>query len=495
MLRFIGTIKFNFKANFFIGLFLFGLCFFVSDAKASATSTLRGSAWWGDEKGYVYFNCKDYVVGDHLDVLENLSGSGKYLPPDDKFHFFSPKCLGFNHAVYIDSQGNLRGQAWNQLEGFISFSGTSTPPEGYGAFNSNCSNLCDSSNSCWSCYNESEKKIYGWARVDSSGEWIRLDNTGRLYLETCSSDPQILSSENPRIAAIGLEPGDFFGYGKSTSTPDNLYFNCKADESDSCASRDYKVYVETLTVGALTAPNFSYAQACGSNALGATLGWCVKSGHQTAYEVVVSDTNFGSSPTSADLNSAFCWTGKINSDSANQFLPHISCPRQLEYGTDYYWWIRLYDESNEATQWYQYYGNTTNDTDGDADRLYNVNHEKTFSTFKHPFPNPFFTWSPYEILVGSSTAFTAASSTFYISGQAEPQSCYGQNCRYAWTTTDAKAIFSSTSERDIDITFKIATDTTVSLAVTDADNYTCSMTSALITINYDLPIWREIKAK
>lgn len=497
MLSFIRKNNNIFSATLFTGLFLFGLFFSVSETKAAASTTLRGSAWWGNDKGYVYFNCKDDVMGDKLDVLNNLSGSGKYPPPDDKFHFYAPPCLSSSHYVYIDTSGNFRGQAWNQIKGFISFEGSDDPPGGYGDLSSSgrCGSTCNTSNNCWGCYVESQKKVYGWARVDLTGEWIRLDNTSQtpIFLETCSASPIIYSA--PSVSAIGLEPGDFHGLA-TTDTLGSLFFNCKNDPSDpTCLDRNYKVWIETLSLGSLTAPNFSYTEACSGNSLGATLGWCVKSGQQKAYEVVINKTDFGPTPTPANLSSAFCWSGIVQSSGADQFLPHISCTNSLEYGTDYYWWLRLYDENNKPTQWYQYFGNTIDDTDGDADRLTRVDHEKTFSTFKHRFPTPFFTWSPFDILVGSSTKFSATSSIFYTGIDPNGETCYGTYCQYSWTTTDSKAIFSATNTIETDIIFKIATDTTVSLVVTDLDNYMCKMTSAIIKINYDLPIWREIKAK
>jgi hypothetical protein len=53
------------------------------------------------------------------------------------------------------------------------------------------------------------------------------------------------------------------------------------------------------------------------------------------------------------------------SEYANQYvLPNYdSSSGNLDYDKHYYWWIRLYDENNEPTIWYQYYGNTESDTD------------------------------------------------------------------------------------------------------------------------------------
>ncbi|MFZ4631739.1 MAG: hypothetical protein ACOYL8_00860 [Patescibacteria group bacterium] len=470
-----------------MGIF-FALVFFINISSASAaTSTLRGSAWWGDDKGYVYFNCLDDVMGDKLDEIGNLSGSGKYAPPDNKFHFYAPACASSQHVVTLNSDEIFGGQAWNQVKGFISFSGTSTPPDYDYRQNARCGAICSNANNCWSCFNEAEKKVYGWARVDKTGEWIRLDSAlaKPVSIQTCAETPAIIPS---------VDPGYFVG--SASSDIGSLSFNCETEQSGlDCIdiNRNYNVYIDTLTIGKLTAPSWSYDQACTSNALGATLGWCVKSGEQSAYEIVISENvDFGATPSEENIANAFCKTGRVGSTIGNpgSFHPHVSCATPMEYGTNYYWWIRLYNKYNVPTQWYQYYGNSSLDTDGNID-----NNSKTFTTFKHKFPSPFFSW-PVQELVGTSTEFTSASSTFYTSAQPElAQSCYAPLCKYKWTSTDKNAVFSAIDQAIASITFMIATDTTVSLEITDPDNYVCSMTSEIIQINYDLPIWREIKAK
>ncbi len=472
-------------------VFLVFFSFGVSNTEASATTTLRGKAWWQDN-GFVYFNCKDDEMGDKLNEIGNLKGAGKYLPPDDKFHFFAPPCANSNHKVTIDSEGNFRGQAWNQRRGFISFEGTDDPPNGYGTLSPDCNNKCNASNDCWACYVESEKKVYGWARVDNTGEWIRLDNAtdNPVYLETCANgalDAKIYKS--PGVQEISLLPGDFYGYGTSTSSVNTLLFNCKNDPrntGDTCFDA-YKIYLETLTIGSMTAPHFSYSEACSSNSLGATLRWCVKSGQQKSYEIVINETDFGTSLTQGQIDSAFCKTGIINSN-INSFSVAGNCA--LEYGKNYFWWLRLYDELDAPTQWYQYYGNTSGDTDRNPD-----NNNKTFSTFKHRFPNPFFTWSPLEVKVGSTTQFSATSSVFYATGNPNPQACSGPNCFYSWRVSGLAADISATNSIETDITFMDQGEATVFLEVSDIDNYKCERGTLITEINYELPIWREIKAK
>ena len=113
------------------------------------------------------------MVGSRLDQEGNLYN----FPEPRGFHFFADPChAGMQHAVYIDENGNFSGQAWNPTVNFISFSGTATPPDNYSSTNAHCPHTCNASNNCWACLNETDQKVYGWARIDVSGEWIKLDN-------------------------------------------------------------------------------------------------------------------------------------------------------------------------------------------------------------------------------------------------------------------------------------------------------------------------------
>ncbi|MEI6529749.1 MAG: hypothetical protein WCN88_05155 [Candidatus Falkowbacteria bacterium] len=473
------TIYQKLTAIFIVGSFLIMAFISLVPRAQAATSTVRGIGWWGDGLQEVYFNCLDDKIGDRLDVFQNLSGSGKYSSPNELFHFYSTPCSDLVHGVYIDSDNNFSGQAWNPTKGLISFSGTTTPPDGYGDTSPNCAHTCNNSNNCWACYNEDSQSVYGWARVDSDGTWIKLNSalTPPVKLQNCGA-----TSVWP---GYGVQSGDFVGYASSTLGA--LSFNCKSESGGNmCGLRDYKVYISNLTIGSLSAPNWTYEQACLSTARGATLKWCKRSGTQTAYEIVVNSTNTFSTST------AICWSGKKISDFAAQYNLPNSDPTcgSLAYNSNYYWWIRLYDETDTPTGWYQYYGNKSSDSDRNID-----NNAYTFTTYKHEFPSPYFTWSPYEILVGTTTNFTAVLSRYYTTAAPNtPNFCVGSNCSYLWSANDSGAIISTTTGQLTGIIFNLATSTLVTLKVTDTDNYYCSMASST-TINYGLPIWREIKAK
>lgn len=463
----------------------FGVGFFAVHS-AQAASTLRGAAWWGETNKYVYFDCQDDVGGDHLDVSGNLTSPG--------FRFYSQPCVTLVHHVSLDSNNNFVGDAWNLNQGLISFEGSETPPEdGYG-FNSHCPSTCNSSNNCWACYNPTDQNVYGWARVDSSGEWIRLNSATTTPVRLQGWD----YLGNSVLPGHGIQPGDFVG--NASSNLGWLSFNCESElgGAGNCGARDYKVYIGNLQLQNLSAPNWSYSEACSEGALKAVLKWSTRSGVPAGFEIVVNDSQSFATSTGDYV----CWSGvKAPSVASQYIIPNLdtNC-RNLSYGTNYYWWLRLYyleGSDYVPTSWYQYgvsdehAGLLDEQTSGDPDG--NI---QTFTTYAHEFPTPFFTWSPFEVQVGTSTAFTSnPNSMFYSSSQpALPQSCYGTNCRYLWTTTDAFAIIDNPTASNTGITFFRATGTAITLRVTDNENYVCSKTMAL-RINYGLPIWREVKAE
>ncbi|MFA5184046.1 MAG: hypothetical protein WC456_00805 [Patescibacteria group bacterium] len=448
-----------------------------------AVSYIHGAAWWGDETQYVYMDCLDDVTGDQLDAPGNLT-----VPPG--FRFYSVPCTNLVHHVSIDDNGNFAGEAWNYSKGLITFAATSTPPDNY-AFNANCLNTCNLSNSCSACYNETTQRVYGWARVLGDGTWIKLDSAASATRTPTAIQSWNLS--NPVFPGHGIQPGDFVG--SATTTSDALSFNCESEwngtDFGTCATRNYKAYVSNLEIGHLSAPHWSYSDACDFGARKAVLKWLLSSGTQTAYRIIINTANSTSSP-------VFDSGKQVTADTRQLTCPSALCVNALDsslwtpaYGTNYYWWIQLWDEQDLPTTWYQFGvidghgGNLDEQTDGNPD-----GDNRTFTTYAHEFPNPFFTWEPAEVLVGTSTLFISN----YASGDPLPRSCYG-DCTYLWTTSDIKNIISDPFGATTSINFfRRSTNTVVTLRVTDANNYYCTKSSTL-TINYGLPIWREVKAE
>lgn len=489
----------------FISTFLVIIFFVIKNAQA-ATSTIRGAAWWGSQSSYLYFNCADDVVGDRLDVLNNLCGGSLYYFNNPYcgtglyvFHFYSAPCSSSQHQVYINSNGNFSGSAWNYAKGIITFDGTTTP-DNYDfnlPANGNCP-ACTASNNCLACYNENTQKVYGWAHA-ADNSWINLN-------PATTSPVQIKSWNVASSTSLGyinsdyLKPGDFIGYATTSSDIyDSLSFNClSAGGGNGCTT--YKIYISNLQIGHLSASNWNYSQACGG-ALLANLSWDLKSGgsapngswpkidYQTGFQVIVSTNN--------STTTGFIYDSGLQSGSAQSFEINKTNFPAFTYDTNYYWWVRLRDQNNNWTEWYQFGAtdghNGPADTITDLGNTYSSPDAKTFKTYKHEFPSPYFTWSPYTVLVASSTEFTSIpDSRYYISGT--PQACSGSNCLYLWTTNDTGALISNATSATTSITFFSVATTTVSLELRDTDNYFCSTSTALV-INYDLPIWREVKAR
>jgi len=474
--------------------------FCFSEKAAAATSTLRGAAWWGDALGYLYFNCKDSVIGDRLDEEGNFRGSS--TPPG--FRFYSEPCTSINHRVQINENGNFSGYAWNSYKGLVAFEATTTPdstptPDSKGSL-SNCQDTtCFNDSSCWACYNENDQKVYGWARVTSDGSWIKLDGSATAL--------QIKSwnEASSTIPWIGYEKaGTFVGYASST----DINFNCLT--GDDCSS-PYEVYIENLQIGNLKAPELPYSTACGAGgALRAFLSWDLKSGTtsliddtfrelQTGYKIEIKE-KLSQNP--EDFTSPTCTIEDTDSQARIYTVSNASgsCNGALNYGRNYYWRIKLYYLTKDSTPiasstaWYYYNSNNDLDTDKNSD-----GDPKTFTTFKHEFPSPFFSWSPLKPEIGSSTEFISASSSdftkYYPSDYESGQPCSTSTCSYLWTTTDSLATITTPTNSSTTIFFK-ATSTYVTLKVTDNnDNYFCSFTSAAIKINFGLPIWREVRAE
>jgi len=478
------------KILFLSAVILISGLFLVVRIVAASTSTVRGAAWWGDQYRYLFFDCLDDLTGDRLDAPGNL-----YSWPEPRgFHFYSTPCSNLVHHVSIDANGSFSGQAWNYSKGLVSFEATTTPDSTQpdkSSLSVPCP-ACFSDSNCWACYNEINQKVYGWGRA-VDGTWIRLDSATTV--------PTMIQSWNIEASSTlpghGINPGDFIGYGSSSAG--DLSFNCESEGGGggNCATRDYKVYISNLQVGHLSAPNWSPSEACSGGALNAILRWRVKSGTQAGYEIVVNDTDTLSTST------AVCWSGVKTPSIATQYAIPNSDPdcQNLDYNTNYYWWVRLYyleEGEYKPTDWYKF-GNTASDGhNGALDTHTNTlpdASQDTFRTYRHEFPSPYFTWDPYDVLAGTTTIFTSNSQYYNSSSPSLPQSCAGSNCHYLWTTVgDAGAVIDAPGNSTTSIIFMRATGTIVSLRLTDDDNYTCS-TSTALHINYDLPIWREVKAQ
>ena len=522
---------FKFKNNkysrFLAGVFLilsFSLVLVFAPKIVKAVSGLHGAAWWGDELKFIYFNCNDYEAGSRLDIEGNFQD----LPEPRGFKFFISGCT-IDHGVQIDNNGNFSGAAFNHTKGMINFGGSLTPvsisESQRNSFKNNCLNpsLCTALNFCAACYNSQDQKIYGYAQASSTGDLIRLDsNLGNgpplendLYLRSWN----LASSTNPEY--VGVNSGDFFGHASSTvdGVRRSLSFNCLSEYGDESSpgpcneegKGDYKVYIKNPEVGQMTAPNWPYESACSpGNAKRAILKWTLRSGAHSGYEVRVTKTD-DVNASGADL---ICDSGYKAGSALQYAIPNsgdnlCTTTASLGYNTNYYWFVRLYyidGAINQATEWYQFGANDGHEGeiyDIDNGPLSTVNPARTFTTYKHEFPVPYFTWNPLEIVVGATTTiFTALTpsneSKYYsVASPSTATNCDedGLNCDYLWSVTGNISDISDPTRATTTITFNETSGAGVSLRITDDSEYFCTKTTYISDINYDLPVWREVKAE
>ena len=430
---------------------------FFNGARASINDNVRGRAF-NPLYGLISFNCLD----------DDFAGR---FPFTFTFRFNVPACSLSQHGVHLDADDNFSGEAWNPVLGFIDFAPAVAPPDNY-AFNVNCLNQCNAANQCTACYNENDQRVYGWGRVVVDGRWIELNST--------------IVPQTTMTNYLAPQPGIFSGYASSTFG--SISFNCSNDSS--CATEDYKVWLWKLELKEMSGPNWSFSEACTGGARKAVFKWLRRSGTQTAYRVVINTTNSTSSPVFD--------SGKLGGSATQLVCPGPMCAFTPTYNTSYYWWLQLWNENDEPTEYFQFDTNTfgvlTDNIAGNA-TANPVNPNLTFTTYRHEFPTPYFTWSPFEILVGTSTEFVSSSSYYTTASPSTSFPCVGLACQYQWTASDAAAQILASTSATTSIIFANIRPQTVTLSVTDTDLYTCSMTTPVLTINFQLPIWKEVKAE
>jgi len=426
-------------------------------ARASINENVRGLA--SSSQGFISFNCLD----------DDFAGR---FPFTFTFRFNVPPCSFSQHGVNLSWDNIFSGLAWNPILGFIDFAPSSTPPDNY-AFNVNCQFPCNAGNNCTACYNDENERVFGWAKVISTGDWIELNSA--IVPETTITN------------YLAPQPGIFSGYASSSFGA--IMFNCA--NNGSCAEFDHKVYLWKLDLKEMSAPNWSFTDACSSGARRATFKWQRRSGTQTAYRIIVNTVNSTSSP---------IFDSGVLPGSASQLVcPSPLCAFTPNYNTSYYWWLQMWDENSIATDFFQF--NTDNFgilTDNIAANTLNNPDDPnyTFTNYKHEFPTPYFNWSPTDIIVGSSTDFVS-NSHYYTTASpgSNPQLCVDGVCQFFWQISDGAGLIANATQSSTTIVFWNNNPKSVSLQITDPDLYTCSTSSPVLTINFQLPIWKEVRAE
>ncbi len=459
--------------GFLLALFLLT----TSQAKAGLDDNIRGRAYIPNSDEFIYFNCIDEKTG--------------VFPFTFPFNFSVDPCSLFEegivgadgYGVSLDDNNVLRGQARiaSGATGLISFQDGIPAGESLNHLYTNCDGVdasnCNAGNGCSACYNTINDQVYGWAKVIDDASFIKLD---------ADLNPTIIQNY------LSSEPGYFKHYAQHDSWGP-ISFNC--DDENKCPSKDdYKVYIWDLKVRQLSSPNWSFNDACsGAGAKRAVLAWQLTSGNQTGFEIKMSAAE--------DLNSAPS-SGKITSLANQLVCPSANCPLSLDYKTSYYWWLKLYDDTiPTSTDWVQFdhSGSLGELTDNITFNQANNPgaYQRTFTTYKHEFPYPYFNLPP-TIIAGTSTEFAVDASSGYYREE-NPSSFipyYNDEggTSLEWSSNSG-AIIDPTNTATTSIIFTNIGTQSISLKMTDPSFYSCSYSQTIITINYNLPLWQEVKPR
>jgi hypothetical protein len=400
-------------------IFLIGFIFFFSEKTESGTGD-NVSGWaWSENVGWISFNCYNDYNGDG--VLED-------------------HCSSSNYGVKLDPSTKVfSGYAWSENVGWITF---------------NESELSGCPSSPCRAWLGSDNKVYGWARALSSGGgwdgWISLRNDSKNYgvwLDTSTS------------------PQEFRGFAWSDMVIGWISFNCKdggfneatGQPYNVCSTSNYKFYLTTPlnlppTAESLSVDVSSSYVICGeTSGSRAKFSWTFvdQGDSQSAYQIQIDNNSNFSSP---EVD-----TGKVLS-SSQTFLLSRPFPL-LNWGTTYYWRLRVWDSHDTpSTNWI--YG-------------------PFFTTPSHSYPTIDFSWNPQNPAVGEVVQFTDGSTV------------YGGATKSSWYWTFQNGNPSSSTNQNPTTTFTSTGPNSVTLKVTDSNGYWCE-SSQTVNLTYPLPTWKEI---
>jgi hypothetical protein len=150
---------------------------------------------------------------------------------------------------------------------------------------------------------------------------------------------------------------------------------------------------------------------------------------------------------------------------------------------------------DQSIGWVKFDTNETGHSLTDNEDYNNANSPEpnlSFTTYRHEFPEPSFTWDPSVFIIGDEVYFEGQANYYTdTTPSTSPQACTDINCDFAWSTTVGSEISNATNSTTT-IIFTQSADGFVILEVKDPDGYTCSNVEE-ISVDYETPIWKEVK--
>jgi hypothetical protein len=431
----------------------FAVKLFKNPVFSAVTDNVRGFAHSSESQSWISFNCaSDPSIGGQNIFTFNFVTSTAVAEPT--MHFSFPNCTENDYGVNIDNNtGEISGKALSDHYGWIDFNHISNPFEPK-AF-----------------YNSSTKEVTGTAFVESLGNPVGKVNFQDIVVDA-----------------------DGFWHGHMTNEDmGNIKLNCEDSTPTSthpdCVESFFKVkYIMPLRLETLSAPNWSIEQVCSNFTNKAVLRWETSGDAQSAYQIIIDTDSI------RDDDEPYFDSGKIISP-AQQFICPDGGACTLDYNTSYYFWVQLWNSVDEPIDWVQFNTNESGHSLTDNIEYNNTNSPNpnlTFTTYRHDFPEPSFVWTPSEVIIGEEVYFEGEAQ-YYTDAfpDSNPETCTTNTCDFYWSTTVASNISNATNSTTT-IIFTQSTNGSVILNVTAPDGYNCNNIEP-IAIDYETPIWKEVK--
>jgi len=476
-------------------------------AQAGTSDNVYGFAW-SENIGWISFNSTDCDTDSNgfIDTDAMVLGCGGDNTTDTAFNY------GVDiEKVDVGTRGNFSGYAWSSNVGWISFEEGNVPGSDY-SFNANCPGTCDSAHNCTACYSWINQKVYGWAKILALGDdgWVK-------FRDASWADGVTIDSADSEFSGWAWnEDGNGTGIGWISFNADDCNNNGSVFNGTPAGCPDpgtpyfdYKVKGDVNTpptADNLSAPNWSEASVGGNvcsthQALIARLKWRYNDDvalDGKAYQIVINTTNLGDPSVGGDFDTGKCLKSDgVHDDCIIDFAGNnafcledggycwytvsISHFGAFNYNKHYYWWVMVWDNDDVASDWKQY--DTDPDTDNDDGVIL------TFTTYKHEFPNPSFTWYIPDPSAEEQVLFNG-SAKYYTGGFGTEADCTDVSCNWLWTAIPpAVNIYNPNSSSTIMEFNKGVQQAT--LEVGDGD-YLCS-TSTTFDVKLKLPTWKETK--
>ncbi len=495
---------------------------------------------WSENIGWISFNSSDCDTNGNGIFDDSVAGC-----PDSSVDFY-------DYGVNIDNfTGNFSGYVWSSNVGWISFKEDGTGIINFYDFNVNCYDTCDSTNNCTACYNYNDNFVYGWAKILSLGNdgWIKFNHSvavaGNTIINTSANEIEGWAwNGNDNDTGIGwismnceneICVNSTTGIATTTDSngisvncidntcngepgvecrnqckicrdnKDRLCVNAGDCVTGPCDDNVYSVIAKidmTPTAENLTAPNWGSDKACKTNSihtdgtgesLRALLKWKYVDSPgdtQSAYRVIVRK-NGGGQVINTGKCSSIGGNCRINSDCINCYFPLYETDTNFDYNTSYEWSVEVWDTNGNNSSVISY--DVIFDTDNDD----GVN--TTFTTYKHKFPEPNFTWFSNNPSINEEVMFMASStSVCYESFDPDTNIHCGDSSIWDWSRISGSDISADSPNPNNASTTIIkfiqsGQEIGIQLNLTDSDGYSCSTSTINDKTKQNLPSWIETK--